>query len=194
MTSFRWDICNLWKLPREIDKSNLKLLVLDEPTAVLTESEAERFLKCIRQVADEGIAVIFISHRLDEVMTLADSVVILRDGQMVFDEKTKNTSKNQIAELMVGRKLEADSMINVNRSFENSDIILDIEHLSVSMPGERTKDVSLKVRQRGDTGHRRPGGPRQDQYFQRYFRHVSGQGAGCAITGRSWPLPGWARH
>ncbi len=134
------------EIAREIDKSNLKLLVLDEPTAVLTESEAERFLKCIRQVADEGIAVIFISHRLDEVMTLADSVVILRDGQMVFDEKTKNTSKNQIAELMVGRKLEADSMINVNRSFDGSDIILDIEHLSVSMPGERTKDVSLKVR------------------------------------------------
>ena len=94
------------EIAREIDKSNLKLLVLDEPTAVLTESEAERFLKCIRQVADEGIAVIVISHRLDEVMTLADSVVILRDGQMVFDEKTKNTSKNQIAELMVGRKLE----------------------------------------------------------------------------------------
>ena len=89
------------EIAREIDKKNLKLLVLDEPTAVLTESEAERFLECIRKVADEGIAVIFISHRLDEVMELADSVVILRDGQMVFSEKTANTNKHEIAELMV---------------------------------------------------------------------------------------------
>lgn len=133
------------EIAREIDKKGLKLLVLDEPTAVLTESEAERFLKCIRQVADEGIAVIFISHRLDEVMTLADSVVILRDGQMVFDEKTANTSKKQIAELMVGRKLEADSMINVGRLIKE-DIILDIQGLSVDMPGEESRNISLKVR------------------------------------------------
>ncbi len=133
------------EIAREIDKSNLKLLVLDEPTAVLTESEAERFLKCIRKVADAGIAVIFISHRLDEVIQLADSVVILRDGQMVFDEKTENTDKHQIAELMVGRKLEAESLMNVNRSFEE-DIILEIKHLRVNMPGERSRDVSLKVR------------------------------------------------
>ncbi|MBS5641951.1 sugar ABC transporter ATP-binding protein, partial [butyrate-producing bacterium] len=94
------------EIAREIDKKNLKLLVLDEPTAVLTESEAEKFLECIRSVADSGIAVIFISHRLDEVMKLADDVVILRDGQLVFKEKTKNTNKNEIAEMMVGRKLD----------------------------------------------------------------------------------------
>ena len=134
------------EIAREIDKSNLKLLVLDEPTAVLTESEAERFLQCIRQVADEGIAVIFISHRLDEVMKLADKVVILRDGQMVFGAPTRETSKNQIAEMMVGRKIEADSMINVNRQFDEKDIILDIQHFSVNMPGEKCRDVSLKVR------------------------------------------------
>ena len=133
------------EIAREIDKSNLKLLVLDEPTAVLTESEAERFLQCIRKVAEDGIAVIFISHRLDEVVSLADSVVILRDGQMVFNERTEHTSKNQIAEMMVGRKLEADSLINVNRHFED-DFILETEHLKVDMPGERSRDVSLKVR------------------------------------------------
>lgn len=134
------------EIAREIDKSNLKLLVLDEPTAVLTESEAEQFMDCIRQVAADGIAVIFISHRLDEVINLADSVVVLRDGRMVFHEAIKNTDKNQIAEMMVGRKLEADSMINLNRHFDESDIILDIEHLSAAMPGECTRDVSLRVR------------------------------------------------
>ena len=133
------------EIAREIDKKNLKLLVLDEPTAVLTESEAEKFLECIRSVADSGIAVIFISHRLDEVMKLADDVVILRDGQLVFKEKTKNTNKNEIAEMMVGRKLEADSMINVNRQFKD-DYILEVKNFRVNMPGEKTKDVSFKVR------------------------------------------------
>ena len=132
------------EIAREIDKKNLKLLVLDEPTAVLTESEAEKFLECIRSVADSGIAVI-ISHRLDEVMKLADDVVILRDGQLVFKEKTKNTNKNEIAEMMVGRKLEADSMINVNRQFKD-DYILEVKNFRVNMPGEKTKDVSFKVR------------------------------------------------
>ena len=133
------------EIAREIDKKNLKLLVLDEPTAVLTESEAEKFLECIRSVADSGIAVIFISHRLDEVMKLADDVVVLRDGQLVFKEKTKNTNKNEIAEMMVGRKLEADSMINVNRQFKD-DYILEVKNFRVNMPGEKTKDVSFKVR------------------------------------------------
>ena len=62
-----------------------------------------------------------------------------------FKEKTKNTNKNEIAEMMVGRKLEADSMINVNRQFKD-DYILEVKNFRVNMPGEKTKDVSFKVR------------------------------------------------
>ena len=134
------------EIAREISKDNLRLLVLDEPTAVLTESEAEKFLQCIRQIADSGVSVIFISHRLDEVMQLADRVVILRDGQLVFDDKTSNTSKKQIAELMVGRALNTESIVNGNREFPEGDYVLEIEHLKVDMPGEQTKDVNLNVR------------------------------------------------
>ena len=74
-------------------------------------------------------------------MELADSVVILRDGQMVFSEKTANTNKHEIAELMVGRKLEAESLINVNRNLPE-DYILEVSHFKVNMPGEKSKDVS----------------------------------------------------
>lgn len=134
------------EIAREFNKDNLKLLVLDEPTAVLTETEADRFLACIRKMSESGIAVIFISHRLDEVMRLADRVVILRDGQLVFNDLAAATDKMQIAELMVGRKLNADTMVNVGRKFNEDDIILEIGHLAVDMPGERTKDICLKVR------------------------------------------------
>lgn len=134
------------EIAREFNKDNLKLLVLDEPTAVLTETEAERFLSCIRKMSESGIAVIFISHRLDEVMRLSDRVVVLRDGQLVFDGLTASTDKMRIAEMMVGRKLSGDTLINVNRKFNDDDVVLEMDNLAVDMPGERTKGVCLKVR------------------------------------------------
>ncbi len=71
------------EIAREIDKTGIRLLVFDEPTAVLTESEADRLLEVMRVIASKGIAIIFITHRLDEVMAVADSMTILRDGEFV---------------------------------------------------------------------------------------------------------------
>ena len=71
------------EIARELSKDNLKLLILDEPTAVLTEKEAEALLDSIRGMAAKGIAVIFITHRLHEILTVCDKVVIMRDGYVV---------------------------------------------------------------------------------------------------------------
>ena len=68
------------EIAREIDRSAVKLIVLDEPTAVLTESEAEILLKSMRLLADLGISIIFISHRLHEITSICDTIVVLRDG------------------------------------------------------------------------------------------------------------------
>ncbi len=73
------------EIARELSKDNLKLLILDEPTAVLTEKEAEALLDSIRGMAAKGIAVIFITHRLHEILTVCDKVVIMRDGYVVKD-------------------------------------------------------------------------------------------------------------
>ena len=95
------------EIAREIDKSNLKLLILDEPTAVLTESEADRFLEVIQELTDMGIAMLFISHRLNEIKTVTDSLTILRDGGLVDSVETKNMTIVQMAKAMVGRDIEA---------------------------------------------------------------------------------------
>ncbi|HZJ98929.1 MAG TPA: ATP-binding cassette domain-containing protein, partial [Tissierellaceae bacterium] len=71
------------EIAREIDKTNLKVLILDEPTAVLTESEAEQFLKVIKRLSGLGIAILFITHRLDEIKSVTDSITVLRDGKLV---------------------------------------------------------------------------------------------------------------
>ncbi len=134
------------EIAREINKTNLKLLVLDEPTAVLTETEAVRFIECIKKIAKEDIAIIFISHRLEEIMNLSDRTVILRDGSLVFDKPTAKTTKKEIAETMVGRNLNAEGILNKNRSFNEKDTILEFVDFGVMMPGEMTKKVNLNVR------------------------------------------------
>ena len=75
------------EIARELDKTGLKILVFDEPTAVLTESEAKRLLEAMKVIAASGIAIIFITHRLDEVMAVADSMTVLRDGEFVAMKK-----------------------------------------------------------------------------------------------------------
>ena len=95
------------EIAREIDKKGIRLLVFDEPTAVLTESEAETLISVMKQIAQSGIAIIFITHRLDEVIAAADNITILRDGKLAATRKTQETSLVEIAELMIGRKCEA---------------------------------------------------------------------------------------
>lgn len=136
------------EIAREIDKKNIKILVFDEPTAVLTESEAKTLLKIMKDIASRGISIIFITHRLDEVIEVADEVTILRDGEMVASMSKENVDAKQLAELMVGRKIE--NLVDkkdedVCRKKENT--ILEVKHLKVKMPGEMVEDVNLEVRE-----------------------------------------------
>lgn len=134
------------EISREIDKENLKVLIFDEPTAVLTETEAEKLLKCIKSFSESGIAVIFISHRLDEVMRISDKVVVLRDGVLVENAAVTSLTKEKIAELMVGRKLTERTEKYSDRNIKEEDIILEFRNVSVDMPGEDLRGFSLKVR------------------------------------------------
>jgi general nucleoside transport system ATP-binding protein len=82
-----------------------KLLILDEPTAVLTPTEVESLFGILRQLAANGNAIIFISHKLEEVMNLCDTVTVLRHGQIVASTTTQQTTPQKLAELMVGREV-----------------------------------------------------------------------------------------
>ena len=135
------------EIAREIDRDNVRLLVLDEPTAVLTESEADVLLKSIKALADKGIGVIFISHRLHEVMEICDRVVVLRDGVSIQNTETAQTDMQAIAAAMVGRTVEGPTAQKTARQFNET--ILDVRHLWVDMPGELVNDASFSV-QKGE--------------------------------------------
>jgi simple sugar transport system ATP-binding protein len=132
------------ELAREIHRPEMKVLVLDEPTAVLTESEAQVLLSSLRRLTATGIAIIFISHRLQEVLDICDRIVVLRDGQVVKTMATSTTDIGQVAELMVGRSVSAKPASTSDYD-AHTETIVSISHLWVDMPGETVRDVSLEI-------------------------------------------------
>ncbi len=82
-----------------------RILILDEPTAVLTHQEAEKLYGTLRAMAAKGLSLIFISHKLHEVLAAADRVVVLRGGKVVAERRAAATSKDELAELMIGRRV-----------------------------------------------------------------------------------------
>lgn len=134
------------EIARELSKEQLKLLILDEPTAVLTEQEAESLLNSIRGMASKGIAVIFITHRLQEILSVCDKVVIMRDGQVVKEAAAKETDVADITRWMVGRQVASSARadIRIDPDIRN---IMSIRSLWVDMPGETVRNVSLDIKE-----------------------------------------------
>lgn len=132
------------EIAREINRENVRLLVLDEPTAVLTESEAEILLEALRHLAAQGISIIFISHRLHEITEVSDTVVVLRDGCVVKNVPSKEATVRDIASWMVGRSVETKRPDLADRKFGEE--ALRVDRLWVDMPGETVRDVSFSVR------------------------------------------------
>ncbi|OUL26148.1 heme ABC transporter ATP-binding protein [Nostoc sp. RF31YmG] len=106
-----------------------KLLILDEPTAVLTPLEVESLIAILRQLAAAGNTIIFISHKLEEVMNLCDTITVLRQGKVVATTSTEAATPQQLAALMVGREMDLD----LNKSHTSpGEIVLSVQNLQVA--------------------------------------------------------------
>ncbi len=135
------------EIARELSKEQLKLLILDEPTAVLTEKEAQALLDSIRGMASKGIAVIFITHRLQEILSVCDNVVVMRDGIIVKDVPAADTNVSEITKWMVGRNVASGADADDVRDFSDMNTIMSIRNLWVDMPGEIVRDVNLDIKE-----------------------------------------------
>ncbi|MCM2563494.1 ABC transporter ATP-binding protein [Lutimaribacter sp. EGI FJ00015] len=121
------------------------ILILDEPTGVLTPAEADQLFRILGRLRDEGKTIILITHKLREIMEITDSVSVMRRGQMIATVKTADTTPTELAELMVGRKV----LLRVDKTpARPGDPVLEIEGLSVtdSAGVARLNDVSLTLR------------------------------------------------
>ena len=119
-----------------------KLLVLDEPTAALTQPEVEELFKIMNDLRNKGIGMIYISHRMDEINRISDRVTVMRDGEYIGTVNTKDTSKDEIVRMMVGRVIYGDKKEKSNVS-QNAETVLEVRHLSA---GKEVKDVSFSLR------------------------------------------------
>lgn len=118
---------------------NVKVLIMDEPSAPLSVSEVEMMFKIIQQLKNKGVTVIYISHRLEEVFRISDRVSVMRDGCYVTTKNTKDTSRQELINLMVGRELRESYPPRKNPPGE---VALELKNIT----GNGDKDISLMVR------------------------------------------------
>lgn len=139
------------EIARELSKEateaseGIKLLVLDEPTAVLSEQEAESLLSSIKRLSEAGIAIIFITHRLQEIIDVCDTIMVMRDGMIIKTVPAEGVLITDIAHWMVGRQVDTSRRERRHYDYAAAPVILSLENLWVNMPGETVRNVSLDV-------------------------------------------------
>lgn len=116
-----------------------KLIAFDEPTSSLTDEEARRLFEIVRRLRAEGVAIVYISHRLSEIIELADRIAVLRDGQLIDTLDAEGVTEERISRLMVGREL---SDMFPERDAPVGDIVLEVEDLMT----DHVTDISLTLR------------------------------------------------
>ncbi len=123
-----------------------EILIFDEPTAVLTPQEIDELMEIMRNLAAEGKSILFISHKLNEIMAVSDRCTVLRKGKCIGTVETKDTSVEQLSAMMVGR----DVSFHVEKKpCHPGEVVLDVSHMTVGSKVHKkdaVKDVSLKVR------------------------------------------------
>ena len=117
-----------------------KVIIMDEPTAALTESETEGLFKVINQLREKGVSIVYISHRMEEIFALCDRITILRDGQYIDTKEIKDLTMDDVVQMMIGREIgerfpKRDSKIG--------DVVLKVEGLT---SGKLFHDVEFEVR------------------------------------------------
>lgn len=120
--------------------SNAKVLLLDEPTSSLTQRDVEHFYSVVRNLKEMGVTIIFVTHKIEEVMELCDRTTVLRDGKHIGTRLNKDLDKQSIIEMMIGRKTQTVQLGTLNIDPDNR--VLDVHELS---QGKRFKNISFHL-------------------------------------------------
>ena len=121
-----------------------EILILDEPTGVLTPQEVDELFKILRSLKEEGKTIVLITHKLNEIMDLTSEVSVMRQGEVVGHTKTENTNREKLAEMMVGRSV----LLRINKSkTQRGDVVFKVENLTVKddLDVTRVKNVNLEI-------------------------------------------------
>ena len=121
---------------------NSKVLIMDEPTSPLTPNEVGKLFEIVNKLKSNGMAIIFISHRLEEIREISDRVTIFRDGDLITTKQIDDISNEEIIKFMIGRNIE-NSEVKNNNFLEKNEYILNVKNLSL---GKKFKDISFDLK------------------------------------------------
>ncbi|WP_300035924.1 ABC transporter ATP-binding protein [uncultured Roseobacter sp.] len=164
------------------------ILILDEPTGVLTPAEADQLFRILGRLREEGKTIILITHKLREIMEATDTVSVMRRGEMTATVKTSDTSPAELAELMVGRKV----LLRVDKKpAAPGDVVLDIKGLRVvdDQKVERLKGIDLQVRAGEIVGIAGVAGNGQSELLEVLGGYADGTGV-VTLNGQTLDLSG----
>ncbi len=119
-----------------------KLLIMDEPTSSLTSGEISTLLDVMRSLKKEGVSILFITHKLEEILEITERVTVLRDGNYIKTLQTKEATIDELVSLMVGRKFEKITQRNFINDYSNREVVLEVQNLNV---GDRVKNASFRL-------------------------------------------------
>jgi len=164
---------------------NARLLILDEPTASLSEPEVKRLFEHLKRLQNDGVAMIYVSHRLDEIFAITDRVAVLRDGELVATHETANVDASELVHDMVGRPLEQVYPRTRNKSA--GDVLLDVQRLTRQ---GTFNDVSFEVRRGEIVGLGGLVGAGRSELARAIYGLYGVDGGKMALAGRTWQPSG----
>ncbi len=166
-----------------------RVFVMDEPTAALTGEESERLFRIIRLLRDRGCGIVYVSHRLDEVLAITDRISVLRDGRTQATLPTAETSKTQLIELMTGR--EAAALAPTENAPVDGPVVLSVQSLSNTL----LRDVSFDLHKGEILGFAGLADAGLDELTRSIISHT--QAGQVVLEGQPWrrrtPTGAWAR-
>lgn len=130
------------EIAREIRKKGTKLLILDEPTAILDFQESQKLLSIIKNLSQEGLSILLITHKLSQAIKIADEITVIRNGATVATLNKKETNEKQLAYLMVGKKIAVNP---IQQKTEEKKVLLSLRDFYVEKKGEEIKGIDLDV-------------------------------------------------
>ena len=158
-----------------------KILVLDEPTSSLTEDEVDHLFRIMNRLTAEGVGIIYISHKMDEILRISDDVTIMRDGQWVATKNAKELTKEEIIRLMVGRDMTNQFPPKNNKV---GDVLLDVQNLS-GMYEPTCHDVSFQLHKGEVLGVAGLVGSRRTELLNTLFGYFTRNGGKVEMNGKA---------
>lgn len=145
------DVCNklsigekhFIEIAREIKRKKIKVIIFDEPTSAFTENESKVFGEIIRNISKSGVSIIFITHKLDEVIKYSDRITVLRNGKNEGTFDNKNITKEKLAELMIGNN--QSQVFNKKDKIQCDEIIMSLKNVTATKGNESIEDISVDI-------------------------------------------------